>query len=309
MTGAPMPRGADTVYPQEFVERRGRSPARAADRPKGANVRYRGEDVQAGRRDRAPAPCCGRRSSGSSPRSASAGARAPPPARGAPVHRRRGRRAGHAAQARPDLRRQPLHAARPRSSSAAARSSTSASSPTARRAARAPRSRPPTSADVVVTLGRRLGRRLRPREGGARRDRRDRFLAGGDAAGTAARRRPHRSAPLLRPARQPGRVDARLPCSSCGPRSASCAGRRAAPSPTLPRRWRSSPCARRRAAASSSAASCSAERPAGRSRTTGPAGFGYPVLDGRRQLPHRARGGARRRGGRRDRPGRAVLDR
>jgi molybdopterin molybdotransferase len=47
MTGAPMPRGADTVYPQEVVERRG---DRASVGPitKGANVRKRGEDVQAG---------------------------------------------------------------------------------------------------------------------------------------------------------------------------------------------------------------------------------------------------------------------
>jgi molybdopterin molybdotransferase len=47
MTGAPMPAGADTVYPQEVVER-------AADRlrvgpiDKGVNVRVRGEDVEAG---------------------------------------------------------------------------------------------------------------------------------------------------------------------------------------------------------------------------------------------------------------------
>jgi molybdopterin molybdotransferase len=47
MTGAPMPAGADTVYPQELVERSGRSvwiPPGAA----GVNVRHRGEDVQAG---------------------------------------------------------------------------------------------------------------------------------------------------------------------------------------------------------------------------------------------------------------------
>jgi molybdopterin molybdotransferase len=47
MTGAPMPRGADTVYPQEVVERRG---DRLIVGPigKGANVRNRGEDVRAG---------------------------------------------------------------------------------------------------------------------------------------------------------------------------------------------------------------------------------------------------------------------
>ncbi len=47
MTGAPMPAGADTVYPQEIVERRG---PRAVVPPiaKGANVRQRGEDVKAG---------------------------------------------------------------------------------------------------------------------------------------------------------------------------------------------------------------------------------------------------------------------
>ena len=47
MTGAPMPRGADTVYPQEVVERRGE---RLSVGPisKGSNVRKRGEDIQAG---------------------------------------------------------------------------------------------------------------------------------------------------------------------------------------------------------------------------------------------------------------------
>ena len=47
MTGAPMPRGADTVYPQEVVERRGE---RLSVGPisKGSNVRKRGEDSQAG---------------------------------------------------------------------------------------------------------------------------------------------------------------------------------------------------------------------------------------------------------------------
>jgi len=47
MTGASMPRGADTVYPQEIVERHdGR--VRVGPLKKGANVRMRGEDVQAG---------------------------------------------------------------------------------------------------------------------------------------------------------------------------------------------------------------------------------------------------------------------
>jgi len=47
MTGAPMPAGADTVYPQEIVQRDG---ARLAipSLGRGANVRYRGEDVRAG---------------------------------------------------------------------------------------------------------------------------------------------------------------------------------------------------------------------------------------------------------------------
>jgi len=47
MTGAPMPRGADTVYPQEIVERRGE---RLSVGPisKGSNVRKRGEDIQTG---------------------------------------------------------------------------------------------------------------------------------------------------------------------------------------------------------------------------------------------------------------------
>jgi molybdopterin molybdotransferase len=47
MTGAPMPAGADTVYPQEIVERDG---PRVVVGPldKGANVRRRGEDIASG---------------------------------------------------------------------------------------------------------------------------------------------------------------------------------------------------------------------------------------------------------------------
>ena len=47
MTGAPMPRGADTVYPQEVVERDGPR-IRVGAIEKGVNVRARGEDVQTG---------------------------------------------------------------------------------------------------------------------------------------------------------------------------------------------------------------------------------------------------------------------
>ena len=47
MTGAPMPAGADTVYPQEVVERRD-SVAIVGRLAAGANARRRGEDVQAG---------------------------------------------------------------------------------------------------------------------------------------------------------------------------------------------------------------------------------------------------------------------
>jgi molybdopterin molybdotransferase len=47
MTGAPMPAGADTVYPQEIVERDG-DRVRIGRLAKGANVRMRGEDVEAG---------------------------------------------------------------------------------------------------------------------------------------------------------------------------------------------------------------------------------------------------------------------
>ena len=47
MTGAPMPRGADTVYPQEVVERHG-DRLRVGPISKGSNVRKRGEDIQAG---------------------------------------------------------------------------------------------------------------------------------------------------------------------------------------------------------------------------------------------------------------------
>ncbi len=47
MTGAPMPAGADTVYPQEIVRRDGDA-VRVGPLERGANVRYRGEDVRAG---------------------------------------------------------------------------------------------------------------------------------------------------------------------------------------------------------------------------------------------------------------------
>jgi molybdopterin molybdotransferase len=47
MTGAPMPAGAGTVYPQEIVERAGPS-VRIPAGPAGVNVRHRGEDVRAG---------------------------------------------------------------------------------------------------------------------------------------------------------------------------------------------------------------------------------------------------------------------
>jgi molybdopterin molybdotransferase len=47
MTGAPMPAGADTVYPQDGGERRGGS-AIVGPLAAGANTRRRGEDVQAG---------------------------------------------------------------------------------------------------------------------------------------------------------------------------------------------------------------------------------------------------------------------
>jgi molybdopterin molybdotransferase len=47
MTGAPMPPGADTVYPQEVVERHG-DRVRVGPIAKGVNVRMRGEDVERG---------------------------------------------------------------------------------------------------------------------------------------------------------------------------------------------------------------------------------------------------------------------
>src|SRR5262249_53897913 len=47
MTGAPMPAGAATVYPQEIVTREGR-PLSVPTIERGANVRERGEDVKTG---------------------------------------------------------------------------------------------------------------------------------------------------------------------------------------------------------------------------------------------------------------------
>src|SRR5688572_26552281 len=48
MTGAPVPAGADTVYPQEDVERDG-DIVRVGPIARGVNVRMRGEDVVSGR--------------------------------------------------------------------------------------------------------------------------------------------------------------------------------------------------------------------------------------------------------------------
>jgi molybdopterin molybdotransferase len=47
MTGAPIPQGADTVYPQEVVTRREGGRVRIGPTAKGANVRMRGEDIHA----------------------------------------------------------------------------------------------------------------------------------------------------------------------------------------------------------------------------------------------------------------------
>src|SRR5206468_1825532 len=137
MTGAPIPTGADTVYPQEIVER------------SGSHVR-----------------------------------------------------AGHAAQAGPDLRRQSLHATRLRRAVRWQRDRPRDRARRARRPARAvARGEPDRRRGDDVR--RRLGGHLRSGQGRARRDRRDRLLAGRDAAGTAACRRPDRRRALLRPARQP----------------------------------------------------------------------------------------------------------
>jgi molybdopterin molybdotransferase len=48
MTGAPMPEGTDTVFPQEVVTKLGERRVRIGPIAKGANVRMRGEDVHAG---------------------------------------------------------------------------------------------------------------------------------------------------------------------------------------------------------------------------------------------------------------------
>lgn len=47
MTGAPIPAGADTVYPQEIVQREGNR-VRIGPLARGVNVRQRGEDIRAG---------------------------------------------------------------------------------------------------------------------------------------------------------------------------------------------------------------------------------------------------------------------
>src|SRR5207253_7713222 len=49
MTGAPMARGADTVYPQEVVTKLDGGRVRGGPVAKGPNVRMRGADIHAGR--------------------------------------------------------------------------------------------------------------------------------------------------------------------------------------------------------------------------------------------------------------------
>ena len=194
MTGAPMPAGADTVYPQEIVERRGRSRAASARCAPASNVRHRGEDVRAGAvvlaaGTRAPAAGAGRRRLARP----AAAPRAPAAARGDPLHRRRGGRAGRPAQARPDLRLEPLLAARPGPRRGRA-ATDHGIVPDLYDVLHARLRDAAATADVVITSGgvsvgdHDLVKAVLQERG------RDRFLAGGDATRPAARGRADRVA-------------------------------------------------------------------------------------------------------------------
>jgi len=110
MTGAPMARGADTVYPQEVVTKLDGGRVRVGPIAKGTNVRMRGEDIHAGTIviER-----------GTVLRPQEIGLIASLGQVQVPVHRRprvvllstggRGGRAGSAAQAGQNLRREPVH--------------------------------------------------------------------------------------------------------------------------------------------------------------------------------------------------------
>jgi molybdopterin molybdotransferase len=185
MTGAPMPR-SDTVYPQEVVERSdGR--VRVGAIKKGANVRMRGEDVQAD-------TVAIERGTVLRPQElgliASLGFWQIPciAARASPALDGRRGRSSRARRARPGRSTTPIASrCAGRSNNAAARCSTSASCRTCATSLRARLLAAAERGRHRGHVGRRLRRRARSREGRPRRDRRDRLLAGGDAAGTAAR--------------------------------------------------------------------------------------------------------------------------
>ena len=101
MTGAPIPGGADTVYPQEVVERARRSRIERPAARRGRNVRYRGEDVRAGAVVLGAGSVLRPQEMGvAASLGLAAAPRAAAAARGHPLHGRRGRGA-RAASAQP----------------------------------------------------------------------------------------------------------------------------------------------------------------------------------------------------------------
>ena len=153
MTGAPMPRGADTVVPAGARRERGRLGRASRGRPRRERaVTRRGRP---GRRGRAPGGR-GAAPAGAGPRRVARlrrGARAPPAARRPALHRRRGGRAG-------PVRAAPGRSTTPTASRSAARSrqpapscSTSASCPTSESASARASSQAAGTADVVLTSG------------------------------------------------------------------------------------------------------------------------------------------------------------
>ena len=154
MTGAPMPaRRRHRLSPGDRRAQR-RARPRSARIAKGANVRMRGEDVEAGAIVVERGTVLRPQELGLMPRrSALAGPGAPPAAGGPAVDRRRGGRARHAAAARPDLRRQPLRAARLHRAVRRRGHRPRHRARRARRAARAAAGGGRRSADVVVTSG------------------------------------------------------------------------------------------------------------------------------------------------------------
>ena len=211
LTGGVMPQGADTVVMQEVAQdadggvRHGRAGteegaerALRRRRPEGRQSRSFDAGQDRPRRPRHDRLARHRRSHGVAQA-----------ARRVLLHRRRARLDRHAARGRRDLRLQPLHAARHARAPRLSSRSTWASCAMIRALERAFAQRR-RSADVVITIGRRIGRRSRLRQAADGQARRSDVLEDRHAPRPADGVRPHRQRASFRPARQSGRGDGHL---------------------------------------------------------------------------------------------------